>query len=232
VAKPELKKKAVALRKEGKSYREILSTVPVSKGSLSHWLRDIPLSEEQICRLKSKIDATRERASQAVSRTWAAKRLSLLNSARNTYAEIQMDKTSLALIGTALYWAEGTSYNLRYAFVFTNSDPNMLILYIRWLKEILGAKTEDIVCRINVYLNNELSYKEIRKYWSNILGIPSSSFTKPCINSKPKSSRVTKKNKLPYGVVQVKVKRAQRFLAKYVALAEKLGANVADEFIG
>src|SRR5437016_6249903 len=40
-AKDDLREKAIALRREGYSYREIREQVPVSKSSLSLWLRDV-----------------------------------------------------------------------------------------------------------------------------------------------------------------------------------------------
>lgn len=46
--KPELKAKAIALRQQGLSYNEILAQVPVSKSSLSLWLRNIPVDREMI----------------------------------------------------------------------------------------------------------------------------------------------------------------------------------------
>ncbi len=46
-AKDDLRAQAVAMRKEGRSYREIRDVVGVSKSTLSLWLRDVPLTEEQ-----------------------------------------------------------------------------------------------------------------------------------------------------------------------------------------
>ena len=46
-AKDDLRETAVAMRREGRSYREIGEVVGVSKGTLSLWLRDVPLTEEQ-----------------------------------------------------------------------------------------------------------------------------------------------------------------------------------------
>ena len=46
-AKDDLRETAVAMRKEGRSYREIRDVVGVSKSTLSLWLRDVPLTEDQ-----------------------------------------------------------------------------------------------------------------------------------------------------------------------------------------
>jgi hypothetical protein len=48
------KGKAIQLRKQGKTFSEILREVSVSKGSLSYWLRDIKLTNEQLARIHYK----------------------------------------------------------------------------------------------------------------------------------------------------------------------------------
>jgi hypothetical protein len=41
------KEKAIKLRKSGATYSEVLREVPVSKSTLSLWLRDVGLSKTQ-----------------------------------------------------------------------------------------------------------------------------------------------------------------------------------------
>lgn len=50
-AKDHLREQAVALRIEGKSYREINEVIGVSKSSLSLWLREVPLTpdHQRVC---------------------------------------------------------------------------------------------------------------------------------------------------------------------------------------
>ena len=52
------KAKAVALRKKGLSYNDILKQVPVAKSSLSLWLKDLPLtkSEKKVLKKNRKIE--------------------------------------------------------------------------------------------------------------------------------------------------------------------------------
>lgn len=54
IQKIEEKKKAIELRKQGLSYREILEQIPVAKSSLSLWLRSVGLSKKQKQRLTEK----------------------------------------------------------------------------------------------------------------------------------------------------------------------------------
>lgn len=46
-----IKEKAVSLRKQGKTYAEILKEIPVAKSTLSEWFRDVKLSKPQVQRL-------------------------------------------------------------------------------------------------------------------------------------------------------------------------------------
>jgi transposase len=50
------------LRTRGYSLREISEIVPASKGTISVWVRDIPLSEDQLQRLNDNRVIGRERA--------------------------------------------------------------------------------------------------------------------------------------------------------------------------
>lgn len=55
------KNKAIELRKQGKTYTEIQKRIPVSKSSLSYWLRDIKLTNKQLARIRYKNDKIKEK---------------------------------------------------------------------------------------------------------------------------------------------------------------------------
>src|SRR6187549_3992535 len=72
-AKDDLRETALAMRQEGRSYREIRAVVGVSKSTLSLWLRDVPLSEDQRLALTVRVpEATAAR--HAENRALAARR--------------------------------------------------------------------------------------------------------------------------------------------------------------
>ena len=54
IPKIEEKNKAIELRKQGLSYKEILEQISVAKSSLSLWLRNVGLSKKQKQRLTKK----------------------------------------------------------------------------------------------------------------------------------------------------------------------------------
>ena len=52
--KSNLKAKAIELRRQGQSYSDILKVVNVSKGTISLWLRNVELTQEQKGRLTNR----------------------------------------------------------------------------------------------------------------------------------------------------------------------------------
>lgn len=81
-AKDEARQAAVAMRQQGRSYREIGEVVGVSKSTLSLWLRDIPLTDEQRVALALRApQATSARAEGAKNKPWrTGTRVEFLNS--------------------------------------------------------------------------------------------------------------------------------------------------------
>ena len=62
---------------------------------------------------------------------------------------------------------------------------------------------EDFRMTVNVYLTNGLSIEQIERYWLNALDLPATCVRKHIIDFKPTSSSGQKRNKLPYGVLQL-----------------------------
>jgi transcriptional regulator with XRE-family HTH domain len=102
----EEKQRARELRRQGWSYNDILKEVGVSKSTLSLWLRDIPLTEEQIAALACKFRAGRERFIHKMrvrrDTRWAAYH----REAEEEYLTLSQDP--VFMFGLALYIGEGT----------------------------------------------------------------------------------------------------------------------------
>lgn len=146
----------------------------------------------------------------------------MFNQAREEFSGLVLDKNSLALVGTALYWAEGAKS--RNAFSFCNSDPDMVLLFLRWLREVLRVPDSLLKARVNAYLNKDMTYEKIRAYWSNLTGIPEEKFTKPTLRPAEDSSGF-RKNRLPYGIITILVCKNQPYRAKLAALVQLLGKD-------
>src|SRR5687768_13501487 len=133
-AKPDLRAVAVELRLQGRSYREIASVVPVSKSTLSLWLRDVPLTDAHRASLDARrVHGARSRADAV--RAGRVRRVELLQA--EAAAEIgPLTDRELFLLGVAAYWCEGTKtkpWRPAQGLAFINSDPGLIVLFLRWL---------------------------------------------------------------------------------------------------
>lgn len=197
------KAKAIELRKEGKTFFEILQEIPVSKSSLSYWLRDIELTDSQKSRIYGKnlnirrkfIDYNKQKQ-QKIMREKE-------NILKNSQQEIRnLSKQELKLVGIALYWAEGYKANTAKSVEFTNSDPAMISLIMKWFREICNISEDKF--RVRIQIHNPSDIDEAVKFWSTRTGLLSKQFTKPYIKISP-TSKGKATNSLPYGICHIRI---------------------------
>lgn len=161
------KQKAIALRKQGLSYREILEQIPVAKSSLSLWLKSVKLAKIQKQRLTDKKLASARRGAQKMKDIRIALTKEIKDTARKEVGELS--KRELWLIGIALYWAEGSKekeYRPGSGIKFSNSDPMMIKIFLEWLFKIIGLSKERISFDIFIHENNKHRLEEVVDYWS------------------------------------------------------------------
>ena len=124
------KERALELRKQGRSYREILVEIPVAKSTLSLWLHSVGLSREQKQRLTEKKLVAIHKGSQARKRNRIWEQEQIMDVARLEVGTLSWRE--LWLIGATLYWAEGAKekeYRVGNRVQFTNMDPQMIKLF-------------------------------------------------------------------------------------------------------
>ena len=176
IAKQEEREKAIKLRRQGLSYREILEQIPVAKSSLSLWLKSVKLATSQYQRLTDKKRASALRGAMKRNDTRIAFTKEIKDKAR---VEIgKLSKRELWLVGIALYWAEGSKEKEPHGsqVVFSNSDSRMVKLYLTWLLEIIELSKEQIYFVIYLHENNRHRLEEVRDYWQLKTGFPKESF--------------------------------------------------------
>ncbi|KKS97640.1 MAG: hypothetical protein UV75_C0023G0002 [Candidatus Giovannonibacteria bacterium GW2011_GWA1_43_15] len=175
---------AINLRKSGKSYREILNKLRVSKGTLSLWLRDVKLTPEQEKELY--VDRRQRNAYKLakISQKKKEDRTKEIISKAEKEALLRFHDP-LFLAGLMLYWAEGDKSERNELVKFTNSDPEMVRFMMKWFREICDVPEEKF--KINLYIHKLHCRRDIERYWSNITKIPLSHFYKTHI--KPTSLR-------------------------------------------
>jgi len=165
--------KAIKLREKGKSYSEILKEISVCKSTLSLWLRDVKLTLKQLDELyKRGRERCRYNGAKANQRKRIEKTKLIIKEAKKESKSLF--KNPLFLSGLMLYWAEGTKRGE--AINFSNSDPVMIELMIKWFRLICRVPEKKF--RIALYIHTLHCRKDIEEYWSDVVQIPLSQFHK------------------------------------------------------
>ena len=201
------KKKALVLRKRGESLKSIASQLGVSKSSVSTWVRDVPLSMEQLKFLGQKgftSEAIEKRRMTRNANEKTKRDKVMLEGARNIRA---LSKNDLRIVGLCLYWGEGGK-TIRGMARISNSDPAVIKVMMRFFREV--CLVEEKKFRGSIHIHSHLESHKAEKYWSTISGIPQSQFYKtyaiPSIASKGK------RDTLPYGTFDIYVCSTKLFL--------------------
>ncbi|MEF8846933.1 MAG: helix-turn-helix domain-containing protein [Candidatus Paceibacterota bacterium] len=198
------KKEAIRLRKEEKSYREISSKLGVSKSTLSDWLADKKWSQKIKKKLikKSKEEADHSHLKHySKKRSKEAARKREKDKARAADDINEITKENLKLIGTALYWAEGGKKSNN-EFNFSNSDPKMIKVMMKFLREIVEIPDDEIQAKIHLY--PDTNQESAIQYWKKVTDLPEENFPSPQTQIS-RSSKKKRSNRLPNGTLHLRI---------------------------
>ena len=209
-----LKKQAITLRLKGKSYNYITRTLNLpSKGTLNYWFKNInlPIKTVKLLEKNNTIAWKKGLANFNKLRSEKIKRDNKEMYRQGVQLMKNMSKNDLLLIGTALYWGEGTKlakHPNTAGLAFTNSDPRMIQVYMRFLREVLDINNNKI--RAGIHLYSTIERSKARRYWSKVAGLPEERFY---IVEQISRASLRKKayNTLPYGTVVIKVNSRLEF---------------------
>ncbi len=215
------KEKAIKLRREGKTYSEILKVIPVAKSTLSEWFREVKLS-------KREFQVLTERKLSAIKRGGQAKHLQRLKRAEEiknkAFSDIKsISKRELRLIGTTLYWAEGSKEKDYYpgsGIRFSNSDPKMIVVFLKFLKEVLEVSDDGICVEIYIHQNSKNSIEKVREYWSKITNKNVDTLNRIYYKKNIIKTNRKKIGDLYYGLIRVKVKSSSSLLRRIMGWSE------------
>lgn len=170
--KIEEKKKAIELRRKGKTYSEILSEVEVAKSTLAIWFQEAGIGEKQ----KQPITEARVKAQRRGAESRRSRRI--LNTEFITSQAVKdiesLSNRELWLIGTVLYWAEGTKqkeWNVSQSLQFNNSDPLMIKLYLLWLRKVLKVSNKEIIASLFIHKSSEYRLQTVVSQWKGVTGL-------------------------------------------------------------
>jgi len=105
----------------------------------------------------------------------------------------------LQVAGVMLYWAEGHQTSTVQIVDFANSKPDMIRLFLKFLRRVYRIDESKI--RAYLYCYSNQNARTLIKFWSTTTKIPPQQFTKPYIRSDFNPAKI---DRMPFGLLHVR----------------------------
>lgn len=175
-----LREKAIQLRKQGYTYSQIKLELGLPKSTLSGWLRNLQLTEQQLKKLIKNKDSKELLRRERYSITRKNQKLERFKKVYEEQKKIlPLSKRELFLMGTFLYWGEGEKTHGIVSI--SNTDPRIIKFALYWMVNILDIPKSKIKAQLHLY--EDMNANEAIIFWSKILDIPNIQFLKPYIKT-------------------------------------------------
>lgn len=230
MAKYTLRIKARELRQAGISIKTIARSLHVSKSSISRWVRDVILSEEQLSVLaKSELKGKEigRFRSVFIKRNNRLKVLESFVQAGIKTISILNDR-ELLLVGLALYAGEGGKRDRRVEFC--NSDPRMIKFLMCWLRQCFNVNAEDFRCVVGINQIHSSREKIVKSFWSNVTQVPLDQFRKTNFK-KVNNKKVYENLNNHYGTLTILVAKSTTTYYKIMGLLEAMYGSIDGVYI-
>ncbi len=162
---------AIELRLTHKlGYGAIAKQVKVSKSTLSRWLEDLPLTDKRVLELRREAWSRGEASREKFRQTMRAKRdeRDRLTYIRQKKRLARISEQSMFIAGLMLYAAEGDKKS-KADIAFTNTDPVLVLFFVRWIVRFLGFPKEKLRIQLHLYENMNVKAEEL--FWIRELGM-------------------------------------------------------------
>lgn len=198
---------AIELRKKGFSYSEIETAINIPKSTIAFWIKKIKLTEPQIKKLKNRrIEVARKNSQKRISKIKKAIEEINISSTKDIN---QISKRELWLMGIILYWKHSSEDNIKKGVRFSSSNPDLIKLFLRWLKKVGKIENKEINFDILMGKNNRKEkVQNAVQYWSKITNLSKNNFTH-IYYQKGKALRTQ------FGMLRIRV-RASSMLARQI----------------
>jgi predicted transcriptional regulator len=206
-AKDDARARARALRGQGLSYNQIVAELGVSKSSVSLWVRDMPRTG------RLSYEAFRERQAAGVRRWWAterqvreARRVAVSTAAENEIGEL--NDREIIIAGAIAYWCEGAKNkpDRRYdRVVFTNSDPGLSVLFLRFL-DTAGVSRDRLIYQVQIHESADV--RAAQTFWLSVTGADPAQFRHPTLKRHNPRTVRTNTGEDYHGCLRIEVRRS------------------------
>ncbi|MEV0646785.1 resolvase [Phytomonospora sp. NPDC050363] len=176
-AKDDQREAARELRRQGKTYDEIVGELGCSKSSVSLWVRDIevvrPIHPSWTPQARAKRELRRQERRRKKLDARIADRADLVSGL------FPFGVRDTLIAGAIAYWCEGRKWKdwmpTAPGVTFINSDPGLVRLFLRFLR---AAPVEFGKIRYRLHIHETASEAEAHAYWARELGIGMGDFSK------------------------------------------------------
>lgn len=196
---------AKKMRLAGMSYNEINRELGLSKSTLSLWFRNLRLSQRAMRRLSSRVreGSLRGLINKNKQQTQRAeeRRVKINTLARREVRKLT--KRDLFIAGIALYLGEGTKRGENHQVGFANSDPAVIKIMMRFLREICHVPEKKFRIAVHAYHGTDIT--RVEKFWSECTGIPRQQFHKTYLGVSRASKGKRGIHRLPFGTVHIRL---------------------------
>lgn len=211
---------ALKLRLQGWSFNEINKNLGVPKSTLSGWFNGLDLPRKALDRLaKRKSIGTKILIKRNKAQTYHAKERAKITRelAKKRLDTLKITKDLLLVAGVCLYWGEGYKRPKRkngrelynHPIQFTNSDPVMARVFVRFLIETMKVPVQSI--KVSLRLYDHINEQGALKFWLKSTGLPPSCYQNTTRLVSISSQRKKPYNNLPFGTVEIRMNDTERF---------------------
>jgi len=211
MAKSKKRIEAKALRKKGKSIKQVAKILGVSKSSASLWCRDVELTQNQIEKLhRNMVRGSYAGRIKGAHMQKERKEEKIEYYLKSGLRDInKLNDRELFITGLGLYWGEG---NKKTGGVrFCNSDPSIIKFIMKWFTQALQINTQRFSLYININRIHKKREKEVKTFWINLTGLPTEQFRK-VIFIKSKNKKVYENFNNHYGTLDMRVLKSTYLL--------------------
>ncbi len=177
MARFEDRRRAIELRLAGQTYSSIRNVLNVNKSTLSDWLKNTPLTKEQVQKISR--DTVAHRVETYIKNTRRRRERIFENYCSHQKKKLlPLTKQELLIAGLFLYLGEG-SKSRRSLIQITNSDPSIIKFSIHWLNNALGIDKNKL--RVQLHLYKDMDINGEINFWLQATGLKREQVIKPYV---------------------------------------------------
>lgn len=117
----------------------------------------------------------------------------------NVISRLSPKDKELRTAGIMLYWAEGYQSEVANHVDFSNSRPEIILIFLKFLREVCGVN--ELKLRSHLYCYSNQNVDDLIRFWSKVTMVPIDQFTKPYVR---KDFNPKKMNKMRYGLLYIR----------------------------